>query len=158
MSFHSYFGFKNRTSNFSHPHNFMQTKNKCKKRANGKLELQQPSSVTFESKPLNWQAILRQKWFIEPLLARFNNWHMPLGMQSVNDPFTKFHSNNHHLISRCRHRAFSIFEILLNIRIFCWKHPELTHFLCKNYEISKKNMNNYEFLIIFIPANSIFTR
>ena len=57
---------------------------------------------------------------------------MPFGMQLVDDLLINLHSNNHHLISRCchgnktkiqdgRHLGFSIFEILLNIKRFCWK-------------------------------------
>ena len=60
---------------------------------------------------------------------------MPFGIQLVHDLLINFHSNNHHLISRCRygfkkkiqdgadgrHLGFLIFEILLNIKRFCWK-------------------------------------
>ena len=64
---------------------------------------------------------------------------MPFGMQLVHDLLINLHSNNHHLISRCchgnknkkskiaadgRHLGFSIFEILLNIKRFCWKQLE----------------------------------
>ena len=49
-------------------------------------------------------------------------------MQLVHDLLINLHSNNHHLISRCFHRniggrrlGFSIFEILNNIKRFCWK-------------------------------------
>ena len=58
------------------------------------------------------------------------------GFKLVHNLLINLHSNNHHLISRCchgnktkkfkmaaadRHHGFSIFEILLNIKRFCWK-------------------------------------
>ena len=56
-------------------------------------------------------------------------------MQLVHDLLINLHSNNPHLISRCchgnktkikdgRHLGFSIFEILLYIKIFYWKQLE----------------------------------
>ena len=54
-----------------------------------------------------------------------------------------------------RHLGFSIFEILLNIKRFCWKQQD-------NIILYVKTMNNYKYLIIFVQkiesltANSIF--
>ena len=53
---------------------------------------------------------------------------MPFGIQLVYDLLINLHSNTHHLLATVamvtRQRIqdrFSIFEILLNIKIFCWK-------------------------------------
>ena len=49
-----------------------------------------------------------------------------------------------------RHLEFSIFEILLNTKRFCWKWLK-NIILCAKLRNKFKNMNNYQFLIIFIP-------
>ena len=58
--------------------------------------------------------------------------------------------------------GFSIFEILLNSKRFCWKQLENIILYAKTMTYVEIYMNNYEYLIVFIQkiesltANSIF--